>query len=95
MLSEVRLTKFSGIMWSGVGAPGNAAKAAVPKRIDWFAVVPGAIRSALPGHDPRREADPQWVQDWIAGYAAVPSDYVPMLDTSHPEIPVPFPPHAA
>ena len=61
----------------------------------WLAVVPGAIRSALPGHDPRREDDPQWVLDWIAGYAAAPPEYVPMLDTSHPDIPVPFPQAAA
>ena len=55
------------------------------------AVVPGAIRSALPGHDPRKDKDPAWVQEWIEGYAAADADTVPYLDTDHPDIPVPFP----
>lgn len=53
---------------------------------------PYLLRAALPGHDPRTEVDPQWVQDWIAGHARAPDDApAPLLDTHHPQIPVPFP----
>lgn len=55
------------------------------------ATLPGALRSALPKHDPRDDADPVWVRDWIAGYAAADPDIAPLLDTEHPDIPVPFP----
>jgi len=56
------------------------------------AVVPGALRSALPGHDPRDEDDPEWVRAWIGNYSSRPDpDSPPLLDTSHPDIPVPFP----
>ena len=53
-------------------------------------VLPGALRSALPGHDPRREPDPQWVRDWISGYSRRSDDAVPLLDTSNPILPIPF-----
>ena len=55
-------------------------------------VAPYLLRATLPGHHPRREPDPQWVQDWIAGYAANPRDTAPLLDTAHPLMPVPFQP---
>lgn len=55
------------------------------------ATVPGALRSALRSHDPRDEDDPEWVRDWIAGYAAADPDVAPLLDTDHPDIPIPFP----
>ncbi len=50
---------------------------------------PYLFRAAMPGHNPRDETDPQWVQDWIAGYGRNP-DTAPLLDTLHPQIPVPF-----
>lgn len=58
-------------------------------------VVPGILRGFRPGHDPRDIEDPQWAKDWIAGWAAgPPSKEPPLLDTSHPDVPVPFPsPH--
>lgn len=56
---------------------------------DFFrAVVPGAIRAALPGHDPRDVSDPVWVSEWIERFDP---DHPALLDTSHPDIPVPFP----
>jgi len=62
------------------------------KTAEFFAaVLPGALRSALPSHDPRDEADPAWVRDWIAGYAASDPEVAPLLDTDHPDIPIPFP----
>lgn len=55
------------------------------------AVVPGALRSALPGHDPRDERDPEWVTRWIAGYAARPDpDTPPLIDTNDGRLDVPF-----
>ena len=54
------------------------------------AIVPGMFRSAMPGHDPRREEDLPWVREWIAGYAGADPSVPPLLDTSHPDIPVPF-----
>jgi len=58
------------------------------------AIAPYVLRAALPGHDPRSERDPQWVLDWIAGYASAPPGVIPLLDTAHPLMPVPFPPSA-
>lgn len=53
-------------------------------------VGPYLLRAALPGHSPRREKDPQWVLDWIAGYGAAPLDQIPLLDTHSPQMPVPY-----
>lgn len=51
---------------------------------------PYLFRAALPGHDPRDEKELQWVRDWIDGYEGCPEGRVPLLDTAHPVIPVPF-----
>lgn len=56
---------------------------------------PYLLRAALPGHDPRNEKELRWVQDWIAGYDTFPEEQVPLLDTDHPAIPVPFGPAPA
>lgn len=53
-------------------------------------VAPSLLRATLPGHDPRRERDPQWVLDWLAGHAGAEPGYVPLLDTADPQMPVPF-----
>lgn len=53
-------------------------------------VVPYVLRAALPGHNPRHEKELCWVQDWISGYSQCPEGEVPLLDTRHPDIPVPF-----
>jgi predicted metal-dependent hydrolase len=54
-------------------------------------VLPFLLRSALPGHDPRSEPDPDWVCDWIEGYAATPIDAkAPLIDTGSPDLPTPF-----
>ncbi len=55
-----------------------------------FAVLPYLIRSALPGHNPRQEPDPDWVRAWIAGYATSKNANPPLLDTNDPELPIPF-----
>ncbi len=52
--------------------------------------VPFLLRAAWPGHDPRKEKELRWVQDWIGGYDRCPEGQVPLLDTSHPAMPVPF-----
>ncbi len=51
-------------------------------------VAPSMLRAAMPGHDPRKEADPQWVRDWLDGYSG---SGIPLVDTAHPDMPVPFP----
>ena len=53
-------------------------------------VGPFMIRALFPGHNPRRDQDPQWMRDWVAGYAGLPEGaLIPLLDTNHPDIPVP------
>lgn len=47
------------------------------------AILPGALRSALPGHDPRDDPDPEWAQRWIAGYDKRPNPTVPPLINTH------------
>jgi len=59
------------------------------------AVLPVILRSASPWHDPRHEPDPPWVRAWIAGYAARGDADLPLVDTSDPDIPVPFATEAA
>jgi len=48
------------------------------------------LRAALPGHNPDAEKDLQWVIDWLKGYESMPSGKVPLVDTRHPLMPVPF-----
>lgn len=57
-----------------------------------FAVVgPYMFRAMLPGYDPRDEADPQWMMDWIDGFGQLRNgDTAPLLDTKNPQMPVPF-----
>lgn len=66
------------------------------RRLGSFAwtVAPYLLRAALPGHTPRREQEPQWVQDWIEEYQHAPDGYIPLLDTGSATMPVPFE-HAA
>jgi len=62
------------------------------RRACWFAAAAGPylIRAALPGHDPRKEKDLEWVLDWMEGYKQSDKTKAPLVDTHHPEIPVPF-----
>jgi predicted metal-dependent hydrolase len=58
-------------------------------------VGPFLLRALLPWHNPRGEADPKWMQDWTAGHARLQEDApLPLVDTNHPDMPVPFE-HAA
>ncbi len=55
------------------------------------AVLPFLYRSALPGHDPARESDPVWVQEWIDSFEAdegEPSSH--LIDTASPDLPPPY-----
>lgn len=54
------------------------------------AVIPEAMRAALPGHDPQKISEPAWVQKWLDGYRRQPH-FLPMVDTHHPSMPPPFP----
>ena len=56
-------------------------------------VGPFLLRALLPGHNPRGEDDPQWMQDWIAGHASLPEGaLIPLVDTRNAEMAVPFSP---
>ncbi len=59
---------------------------------EFFAqILPGAVRSALPGHDPRDEPDPEWVTQWIAGYGKRSDvDVAPLINTFDGRLDVPF-----
>jgi predicted metal-dependent hydrolase len=54
-------------------------------------VGPFMFRALLPGFNPRNEPDPQWMKDWIKGYATLPEGaLIPLVDTNNPEMPIPF-----
>jgi uncharacterized protein len=54
-------------------------------------VGPFVFRALLPGFNPRKERDPQWMKDWVKAYSALPEGApIPLLDTSNPVMPVPF-----
>jgi uncharacterized protein len=54
-------------------------------------VGPFLLRALLPWHNPRGEADPNWMLDWTAGHARLPEGAaLPLIDTNHPDMPVPF-----
>jgi|TARA_B110000037_G_scaffold107793_1_gene124916 predicted metal-dependent hydrolase len=54
-------------------------------------VAPFLLRALLPWYNPRREADPEWMRQWVAGHAKLSADdRLPLVDTSDPEMPVPF-----
>ncbi len=50
--------------------------------------LPVLLRSLLPGHHPDHIEDPLWVHQWISEYET--SEGVPLLDTSHKDIPASF-----
>ena len=48
-------------------------------------VGPGMARALLPGFNPRNEADPQWMMDWIKGYAKLPKGaLIPLVEYQQP-----------
>lgn len=54
-------------------------------------VGPYLLRALLPWHNPRGEADPVWMQEWIAGHAMLPEGaMMPLVDTNTFDMPVPF-----
>jgi predicted metal-dependent hydrolase len=59
-------------------------------------ITPFLLRALLPWHNPRGEADPQWMLDWITGHKHLPAGaLIPLVDTANPDMPVPFPTHGA
>ncbi len=82
----VAMLKKDGLWWK------LGSRLRLWKRVAQFgaAVLPFLLRSALPGHDPRTEADPDWVRAWIEGYARRGEQAAaPLLDTFHPDMPPP------
>lgn len=56
-----------------------------------YYITPYFSRALLPWHNPRCEKDPEWMQDWIEGYEKLEKGQaMPLLDTRHPTMPVPF-----
>lgn len=54
-------------------------------------VGPFMLRSLMPSFNPRQERNPQWMKDWVSGYATLPKGaFIPLIDTSNPGMPVPF-----
>ena len=54
-------------------------------------VGPFLLRALLPNHNPRGEADPQWMQDWVEGHSRLaPGSEMPLIDTNSFDMPVPF-----
>ena len=54
-------------------------------------VGPFLLRALVPGHDPRHEIVPAWMRQWVDGNALLPNDQpLPLIDTRHPDVPVPF-----
>lgn len=55
---------------------------------------PALLKALLPGHDPRDIETPDWVEQWISGYARAVTDRgrseMPLIDTSSPSMPTPF-----
>ncbi len=54
-------------------------------------VIPPMLVTLLPGHDPAKESDPEWVDTWIEEYKKS-SDpkWIPLLDTKSADIPPPM-----
>ena len=76
--------------------PGTWLKAAGQVSSFFFNVGPFLLRALLPGFNPRKEKDPQWMKDWVEGYKTLPKDaLIPLVDTRDPGMPVPFPAAAA
>lgn len=48
------------------------------------------LGSMLPGHSPEKVKDPDWVAQWVDAYSDLPENHIPLLDTSHPDIPARF-----
>ena len=56
-----------------------------------YNVGPFLLRALLPWHDARSEKDPEYMQNWVKGYETLPAGQkIPLIDTRHPDMPVPF-----
>ncbi len=55
-----------------------------------LSALPVIARGMMPWHNPAREPDPQWVQEWIKGYAQTDKNFIPLIDTNSKDLAVPF-----
>ena len=56
-----------------------------------YHVGPFLLRALLPWHDARDEVDPTYMRQWVEGYESLPAGAkIPLIDTAHPDMPVPF-----
>ena len=56
-----------------------------------YNVGPFALRALSPAYNPRQERDPEWYESWVSGHARLGADdALPLVDTTNPDMPVPF-----
>jgi predicted metal-dependent hydrolase len=84
-------------MWTAIKEDGNHRKLRTAFEMMrevgtmFWNVAPYLLRALSPNHNPRREGDPQWMKDWVAGHAMLPEGaQLPLIDTSAFDMPVPF-----
>ena len=79
--------KKDGLLWSPRGLYGVARQLG---SVAWN-VGPALLRALLPWHNPRQVKDPDWMHEWVRGYATHPEGkLLPLIDTKSPTMPVPF-----
>lgn len=55
-------------------------------------VIPPMLATLVPGHDPARQRDPDWVERWIDNYKeSTDPNWIPLIDTASSDIPPPRP----
>ena len=73
------------------GQPGTMLELAREMGALLWNVGPSLLRAMRPGHNPRYDEDPQWQKNWVAAHKRLAPDApIPLLDTSDPDVPVPF-----
>ncbi len=53
-------------------------------------VGPALLNALLPWHNPRNTKDAKWAREWLGAYPTIDPAEQPLIDTAHPDMPVPF-----
>ena len=85
MLGMLAALKKDKVLWTIKGQIGIARMLGA---IIWN-VGPSLLNALLPWHDPRDSSDTEWFHDWVDAYPDVDPECQPLVDTSHPEMPIP------
>ena len=71
--------------------PGDLARLVREMCVLAWNVAPFLLHGLSPWHNPRDFKDTDWMLEWIAAYKKLPEgELIPLVDTSDPEMPVPF-----